>query len=602
MSSSHHLALPLSEILEHLSDDRCGAVDRLLMWMMERLSTPGGGRRASPVPSPAPSPPVTAQPSPSHWASLPQDILIPEGGRYLRMLSSLPLELLRVEAVKFLVAQRWDVGKAERMWLASLHYRNETCSLNFKLETCPFPIRGWDLAAVDRRLLLDISNCTGLEESTERAEKSRELTPTPASSASSPMAQQTNPLEERMVKLHHTIRRVYNAGFHKWDRAGRPVFIERSGMVNTKGLFRACSRLASGQQTPSDVCAEYQMFVNEIGARLTLYSDVLRHGPNSEDEHSDSAASGKENTPGKAQPLKHRAFGMVLILDCTGLSYSGLYRPSLDLLKRAFEVDAMCYPEGLHAVYCVNAGKLISVAFNIIKGWLDPRVRSKITFVSPEDTQKVLLTLIAPEHLPCFLGGRCSCESGCVPTAPIDEDSPLSSPTSVVETHGTSGFSSYADSLELHIPHGSKGKVRKEYAIAENQTLLWEWEAPGEALNFTASFSPSRSISGQTTPLSFSLRHAFGHVGSAYCSKSPMIASPIPSPANAKDETATTPTSQTPTTHPQTLLEVGGRVPLTPVEKTVVLNPPYPGTVILEWENPAWSGTRAMVGKIVILS
>lgn len=74
------------------------------------------------------------------------------------------------------------------------------------------------------------------------------------------------------------------------------------------------------------------------------------------------------------------------------------------------------YPETMGAAYVVNAPKLFSLLWAIVKGFLDERTRSKVRIIG-SNYRPVLLEAIDAENLPEFLGGTCTCshvEGGCL--------------------------------------------------------------------------------------------------------------------------------------------------------------------------------------------
>ena len=66
------------------------------------------------------------------------------------------------------------------------------------------------------------------------------------------------------------------------------------------------------------------------------------------------------------------------------------------------------YPETLGNCFIVNAPKLFSALWAIVKGFLDERTRNKVRILGTGYVP-VLHQHIDPENLPTFLGGICSC-------------------------------------------------------------------------------------------------------------------------------------------------------------------------------------------------
>ena len=60
---------------------------------------------------------------------------------------------------------------------------------------------------------------------------------------------------------------------------------------------------------------------------------------------------------------------------------------------------------------------LFSIAWKVIKPWIDERTQKKIT-IEGSKYQKKLLELVEPQNLPEFLGGTCNCYGGCLSCDP----------------------------------------------------------------------------------------------------------------------------------------------------------------------------------------
>ena len=90
-------------------------------------------------------------------------------------------------------------------------------------------------------------------------------------------------------------------------------------------------------------------------------------------------------------------------------------RQCLNLLKMGAKVAQDYYPETMGNCLVVNAPKLFSALWAIVKGFLDERTRSKVRIVGAAFVP-VLHEHIDPENLPTFLGGFCTCynDGGCL--------------------------------------------------------------------------------------------------------------------------------------------------------------------------------------------
>ncbi|KAJ3027385.1 hypothetical protein HDV00_011223 [Rhizophlyctis rosea] len=179
--------------------------------------------------------------------------------------------------------------------------------------------------------------------------------------------------------------------FHKLAKDGSPVFIERTGIHDVKGLAVKCS-----EETIIDWHVRNQEFIFEI----LMKECSERAGRNIE---------------------KH-----FVIFDCTGLGFHQFSMTGIHLLRAISTHDSLYYPERLNKLFIVNTPGLFARAWGIIKPWLDKGTQDKITIVGggKEEVTNALLEFVDKENLPEFLGGSCTCshmETGCVPSPVLQE-------------------------------------------------------------------------------------------------------------------------------------------------------------------------------------
>ncbi|KAI7833811.1 CRAL-TRIO domain-containing protein, partial [Kickxella alabastrina] len=109
----------------------------------------------------------------------------------------------------------------------------------------------------------------------------------------------------------------------------------------------------------------------------------------------------------------------VVVFDLAAISIGMLSNlPALNMLREMLAKDQLLYPECMYLTYVVNAPAMFVTAWKLIKGWLDPRVISKVRILG-KDYSKELLSQISADSLPSFLGGSCRCShmpGGCVPS------------------------------------------------------------------------------------------------------------------------------------------------------------------------------------------
>ncbi|KAG2208154.1 hypothetical protein INT47_010516 [Mucor saturninus] len=170
--------------------------------------------------------------------------------------------------------------------------------------------------------------------------------------------------------------------FHKFDKEGHPILIDRTGYHNAKDMGNNVSTLE---------ITNFQIATNEFLNRVIMPEGCELAGKSI---HSETA-----------------------IFDCTNMSLWQFHMNALYHLKAIAEIVQHYYPETLHRLFIVNAPSAFVVMFKVIKPWLNPRTLDKI-HVLGKGYESVLLKYIDAENLPTFLGGTCTCShmpGGCVP-------------------------------------------------------------------------------------------------------------------------------------------------------------------------------------------
>lgn len=258
---------------------------------------------------------------------------------------------------KFLVARKWVTADAFTMFRDAAAWRIEQ-----GIETKPlFPtvvsVKGWDEEE------LRAIHGTGVR-----------------------------PTDQFVDKAKEALKTVGSSGWHKWDRHGRPVYIERTGLTRVREVVDRCRELMPPGEPLDPVVVEPHMQSNEVGRVLI------------------EAQNRKLEAEGR------RVAQVTVIMDCAGLTMSSFYGPAMELMKANGTIDQKYFPEGLHKTYVVNAPKFIKIGWNMVRLWFDRRIQEKVVFCAPGDaTREMLSQVIEPQNLPDFLGGTCKCEGGCLP-------------------------------------------------------------------------------------------------------------------------------------------------------------------------------------------
>ncbi|KAH6796219.1 hypothetical protein C2S51_037205 [Perilla frutescens var. frutescens] len=187
-------------------------------------------------------------------------------------------------------------------------------------------------------------------------------------------------MEDFNFKELKEVQLYYPHGYHGVDKDGRPVYIERLGMIDVDMLL---------QVTNVDRFVKYQVqeFEKSIAIRFPACSVAAN-------KHIDSSTT---------------------ILDVQGLGLMSLTGPVIEFIKVVQKVDNDNYPETLRRMFIINAGPGFRMIWNVVKPLLDPETTSKIQVLG-SNYQSKLLEVIDESELPDFLGGGCTCaiEGGCL--------------------------------------------------------------------------------------------------------------------------------------------------------------------------------------------
>jgi hypothetical protein len=172
------------------------------------------------------------------------------------------------------------------------------------------------------------------------------------------------------------VDKYYPQYYHKNDKDGRPVYVERLGQLDIKALYAATTQERQLQR----LVFEYEKFLTE---RL----------------------------PACAKACGHPVETSCTILDLGGVSLSNFYRVK-DYVFAASSIGQDRYPETMGKFYIINAPWAFSAVWAVIKPWLDEVTVKKIDILggSYKDT---LLKQIPAENLPKEFGGTCVCAGGC---------------------------------------------------------------------------------------------------------------------------------------------------------------------------------------------
>ncbi|XP_024995379.1 phosphatidylinositol/phosphatidylcholine transfer protein SFH11 [Cynara cardunculus var. scolymus] len=179
--------------------------------------------------------------------------------------------------------------------------------------------------------------------------------------------------KEFKYEEYKDVKRCYPHGFHGVDRHGRPLYIERIGMVDLNVFL---------QTTSIDRFVKYHVSEQEKTLKSRFPACSI-----SAEKHIASTTS---------------------ILDVKNVGVSNFSKPARYLFMEIQKIDSNYYPETLHCLYIINAGPGFRVLWNTLKAFLEPRTLAKIRVLGT-NYKNDFIEAIDPSNLPSFFGGNCEC-------------------------------------------------------------------------------------------------------------------------------------------------------------------------------------------------
>jgi len=173
------------------------------------------------------------------------------------------------------------------------------------------------------------------------------------------------------------MKKYYPHGFHKTDRCGRPLYIERLGMLDPNNLLKVASQ---------EQILQYFADESERQATLRLPAASLAHN--------------------------HLVQTSLSVLDMEGLSWRvAMNGACVKVVKAMMAEQEQHFPAISVKLLIVNAPAVFSVAWSAISGFMSEKTLSSIEVhrSGSASGRERLLELVAPENLPEFLGGTCRC-------------------------------------------------------------------------------------------------------------------------------------------------------------------------------------------------
>ncbi|XP_019054152.1 PREDICTED: phosphatidylinositol/phosphatidylcholine transfer protein SFH11 isoform X2 [Nelumbo nucifera] len=172
---------------------------------------------------------------------------------------------------------------------------------------------------------------------------------------------------------YEEVKKCYPHGFHGVDRYGRPLYIERLGMIDLNVLLK-----------------------------VTTIDRILKH------HIAEQEKTLNLRYPTCSIAAKKHISSITSILDVKGVGMNSFTKPARDIFMEIQKIDSNYYPETLHQLFIVNAGSGFRALWKALKAFMDAHTVAKIQVLG-SNYQSSLLEVVDPSNLPTFLGGNCTC-------------------------------------------------------------------------------------------------------------------------------------------------------------------------------------------------
>nr|DAD18522.1 TPA_asm: hypothetical protein HUJ06_019985 [Nelumbo nucifera] len=166
--------------------------------------------------------------------------------------------------------------------------------------------------------------------------------------------------KEFKFEEYEEVKKCYPHGFHGVDRYGRPLYIERLGMIDLNVLLK-----------------------------VTTIDRILKH------HIAEQEKTLNLRYPTCSIAAKKHISSITSILDVKGVGMNSFTKPARDIFMEIQKIDSNYYPETLHQLFIVNAGSGFRALWKALKAFMDAHTVAKIQVLG-SNYQSSLLEVVDP--------------------------------------------------------------------------------------------------------------------------------------------------------------------------------------------------------------
>lgn len=251
---------------------------------------------------------------------------------------------------------------------------------------------------------------------------------------------------------------ILSASYHKWDKNGRPLYIQKSGLIDVQ-------RFTSEMSLPQ-IAVGHTWFTEEMRRRAEIGSRMQGR----------------------------RVDKLVMIIDAHNVGIAA--RKLMKIFSTTTYIDQNFSPEFMGAMYIINCPTFFPVVWRLAQPFLAPVTQKKIKILG-RNFHSTLVADLGAECLPVEYGGTCACVGGCCPApsgkAPRDPYAEDGDEETVTLKAG------HSTSIELPLlgrvaPNADDGAAAAAAVPTPPEEAFWSISVASRDVDFSVEFRPTPAL------------------------------------------------------------------------------------------------------------